>query len=296
MGKLKAHLAVFGANLIYGINYTVAKGVMPDYLSPFVFIGIRVVGATALFWILAAIQRDAERIDRKDLPYLAMLGVFGIAVNQLFFFKGLNLTTPINASIIMTTNPILVLLLSALIQKERITLLKTIGIFLAGTGALLLLTQEQTSEIALFNENYLRGNAFVLINATSYGLYLVLVKKMMNKYHPMTVIRWVFLFGLIYVIPFGASEVGAIDWREIPDHIWASIAFVVFGTTFLAYLFNAYGIAKLKPEVVSTYIYFQPILAGIFALALGADELNRTMVFAGVAVLMGVFAVSWQRP
>jgi len=296
MGKLKAHLAVFGANLIYGINYTVAKGVMPDYLSPFVFIGIRVVGATALFWILAAIQRDAERIDRKDLPYLAMLGVFGIAVNQLFFFKGLNLTTPINASIIMTTNPILVLLLSALIQKERITLLKTIGIFLAGTGALLLLTQEQTSEIALFNENYLRGNAFVLINATSYGLYLVLVKKMMNKYHPMTVIRWVFLFGLIYVIPFGASEVGAIDWREIPGHIWASIAFVVFGTTFLAYLFNAYGIAKLKPEVVSTYIYFQPILAGIFALALGADELNRTMVFAGVAVLMGVFAVSWQRP
>lgn len=295
MGKLKAHLAVFGANLIYGINYTVAKGVMPDYLSPFVFIGIRVVGATALFWILAAIQRDAERIDRKDLPYLAMLGVFGIAVNQLFFFKGLNLTTPINASIIMTTNPILVLLLSALIQKERITLLKTIGIFLAGTGALLLLTQEQTSEIALFNENYLRGNAFVLINATSYGLYLVLVKKMMNKYHPMTVIRWVFLFGLIYVIPFGASEVGAIAWGEIPGHIWASIAFVVFGTTFLAYLFNAYGIAKLKPEVVSTYIYFQPILAGIFALALGADELNRTMVFAGVAVLMGVFAVSWQR-
>jgi len=259
MGKLKAHLAVFGANLIYGINYTVAKGVMPDYLSPFVFIGIRVVGATALFWILAAIQRDAERIDRKDLPYLAMLGVFGIAVNQLFFFKGLNLTTPINASIIMTTNPILVLLLSALIQKERITLLKTIGIFLAGTGALLLLTQEQTSEIALFNENYLRGNAFVLINAASYGLYLVLVKKMMNKYHPMTVIRWVFLFGLIYVIPFGASGVGAIDWREIPGHIWASIAFVVFGTTFLAYLFNAYGIAKLKPEVVSTYIYFQPI-------------------------------------
>lgn len=296
MGKLKAHAAVFGANLIYGVNYTVAKGVMPDYLTPFVFIGVRVIGATALFWIMAGLRRDAEPIERRDYPYLALLAVFGIAANQLFFFQGLNLTTPINASIIMTLNPVLVLLISAVVQREGITPLKIIGILLAGSGAILLLTQRQSAEVALFNEHYLRGNTYVFINATSYGLYLVLVKRMMQKYRPLTVIRWVFLFGLMWVLPFSWSELDTVEWTAIPLDVWGSIAFVVIGTTFFAYLFNSYGIAVLKPEVVSTYIYFQPLLAALFALAMGADALNNTLLLSGGLVLLGVFAVSWQRP
>jgi len=296
MGKLKAHAAVFGANLIYGVNYTVAKGVMPDYLTPFVFIGVRVIGATVLFWIMAGLRRDAEPIEWRDYPYLALLAVFGIAANQLFFFQGLNLTTPINASIIMTLNPVLVLLISAVVQRERITPLKIIGILLAGSGAILLLTQRQSAEVALFNEHYLRGNTYVFINATSYGLYLVLVKRMMQKYRPLTVIRWVFLFGLMWVLPFSWSELDTVEWSAIPLDVWGSIAFVVIGTTFFAYLFNSYGIAVLKPEVVSTYIYFQPLLAALFALAMGADALNNTLLLSGGLVLLGVFAVSWQRP
>jgi drug/metabolite transporter (DMT)-like permease len=286
--RLLAHLALFTANLIYGINYTVAKDVMPDYIQPLGFIFLRVSGAIVLFWFCFRFF-FYEKVEKKDLLKLAICGLFGVAINQMLFFKGLNLTTPINAAVIMVTNPILVLIMSAVLATEKITKRKLLGIAAGATGAISLITYGGAVEM---NTDHFWGNIMVLINAASYGVYLVLVKPLMKKYKPITVISWVFIFGFIFVIPFGWGEFQAIDWGNMPSHILWSVAFVVLGTTFTAYLLNIYGLKTLNPSTVSTYIYLQPVLASIIALMVGSDQLSFIKVAATLTIFVGVYLVS----
>lgn len=286
--RLLAHLALFTANLIYGINYTVAKGVMPDFIQPLGFIFIRVLGAVLLFWFCYRFF-FYEKVARKDLLKLALCGLFGVAINQMLFFKGLNLTTPINAAVIMVTNPILVLVMGALLSTEQITKRKLLGIGIGALGALSLITYGGAIEM---NPDHFWGNIMVLINAASYGIYLVLVKPLMQKYKPITVISWVFIFGFIYVIPFGWGEFQAVEWSAMPSNILWSVAFVVLGTTFMAYLLNIYGLKSLNPSTVSTYIYLQPVLASIIALLAGSDQLSPIKVIATLTIFVGVYLVS----
>jgi len=290
-GNTGAHLALFGANLIYGLNYTIAKDVMPTYIEPLGFILLRVSGAALLFWLLL-LNRKWEKVAWKDLGRMAILALFGVAANQLLFFSGLNLTTPINAAIIMTSNPILVLIMSAIIIRERLTLLKILGIIIGASGAILLLTVQQKGQVALMDSNYMLGNLLIFLNATSYAIYLVLVKPIMNKYSPVTVIRWVFTFGLIYVTPIGWKQFHAIEWSTMPLPIVGATAYVVIGTTFLAYLLNILAIKKVNPSTVSTYIYLQPLLAAIYAIAIGADTLNTTMIISAALIFTGVYFVA----
>jgi len=290
--KLGAHIALFTVNLIYGINYTFAKDVMGGgHLRPFGFILTRIIGAVALFWILGAAFKQ-DKIERKDMFLLALCGLFGVAVNQLLFFKGLDLTTPINAAIIMTINPVLVLILSAILLKEAINIVKIIGVLCGLFGAFLLITQGDLANISIMDSSTSLGNLFVLINATSYALYLIIAKPLMNKYNPLTVIKWVFTFGFIYVIPFGWPEFQSAEWGSFGIDIWWRIAFVVIGTTFLAYLLNIFALKELPPSIVSTYIYLQPLLAGIFAILLGSDRINGLMIGSGLLIFIGVYLVS----
>jgi len=283
----KAHLALLGANIIYGINYTVAKDVMPEFISPFGFIFCRVSGALLLFWLVFSF--NYEKVAKKDLFLLAVCGLFGVAANQLMFFYGLNLTTPINAGIIMTSNPIFVLIASAIILKNRITFLKIGGILVAITGALLLLLFKNDFS---FGSETLSGDIFIFLNALSYGTYLVLAVPLMRKYKPLTVITWVFTFGFIYVFPFGIQEFLAIEWTSFNATIWGEFAFVIIGTTFFAYLLNIYGLQKLNPSTVSTYIYLQPLLATTFAIWAGKDSLDIIKIIAAILIFSGVYMVS----
>tara|TARA_B100000902_G_scaffold399064_1_gene468209 strand:+ start:912 stop:1802 length:891 start_codon:yes stop_codon:yes gene_type:complete len=283
-----AHISLFLANLIYALNYTIAKDVMPNFIMPSGFILLRVIGAVFLFSI-SYFFFIKEKVTIKDLFKLSICGLFGVAINQLLFFEGLNLTTPINASIVMTVNPILVLIISFFLIKESITIKKIIGITTGLIGAFILITEGQ---IISFNSNNQLGNLFVFINAISYGLYLVTVKPLMRKYHPITVMFYVFGFGLLYVFYFGFEELSDVRWSEIPITIYYSIAFVVFCTTFLAYLFNSLSLKKLNPSTVSIYIYFQPLLASIFAIFKGADTLNNTKLIAAIFIFIGVYLVS----
>ena len=289
--KFWAHLAILGANIIYGLNYSIAKDVMPDFIQPFGFIFCRISGALLLFWLFAQFT-VREKVRPKDLGLLAICGAFGVAANQLMFFYGLNLTSPINAAIILTCNPVLVLLISAIVIKERITSRKIVGIGLGLTGALGLILFKGTS--ALSSDGFV-GDLFVFLNATSYAVYLVLVKPLMQRYKPMTVIKWVFLFGFIYVIPFGFSEFQEIDWSGFTTSIWWAFIFVVLGTTFLAYLFNIYGLTELSPSVVSIYIYSQPLIASIMAIALQKDEVSYEKIIAAIFIFTGVYLVSSKR-
>lgn len=286
--RFLAHAALLTANVIYGINYSVAKGLMPDYLGPFAFIFCRVLGALLLFWLLHTFF-PREKIERKDFGRLILCGIFGIAANQLMFFYGLNLTTPINAAIIMTCNPILVLIMSAWLIRERVTGLKVMGIVLGLSGALGLILHK--NHLSLDSSNFL-GDLFIFFNASSYAVYLVIVKPLMKKYRPLTVIKWVFLFGFVFVLPFGLSQIGDVDWSQFTLEIWAAFAFVIICTTFIAYLFNIFALKELNPSVVSIYIYSQPLVATIVALLLHQDHLDWGKVIAAIFIFTGVFLVS----
>lgn len=283
-----AHISLIFANLIYAINFTFAKDVMPDFIMPTGFILLRVIGALVLFAISYFLFIN-EKVTPKDTFRLAICSVFGVAINQLFFFEGLNLTTPINAAIVMTINPILVILLSFLIIGESITLRKIIGICLGLFGAATLILKEGGIDFSSGNQT---GNLFVFINASSYGLYLVLVKPLLQKYHPITILFYVFGFGLLYVMPFGFNNLSVVKWEIIPYKIYLEIAFVVICTTFVAYLLNSSALKRLNPTTVSIYIYLQPILASLFAISWGSDTIDNQKIMAAALIFLGVYLVS----
>jgi len=282
-----AHLALIAAQLLYGGNYTIAKEVMPDYIQPLGFVLLRCLTAVTLFWLVGFFIK--ERIDKKDLPLLALCGLFGIAINQLMFFKGLNYTVPINAAVIMTSTPILVLIIAAIILKERITAMKTGGIILGLIGTLLILV---VGKKLSFSSTTFIGDLMVWINASSYGIYLVIVSPLMRKYHPITIIKWIFLFGLIMVAPFGYQELRLVEFSLMPSEILWAVAYVLIGLSFFAYLFNIVALKYVSPSVVSTYIYLQPILAAGFAIAWGKDSLDWIKVVSAVLICTGVYLVS----
>ncbi len=291
LGHYLAHASILGANIIYGVNYTVAKELMPEFIQPFAFIFCRVLGALSLFWLFG-LGMKKEKIARKDLLALFICGVFGVAGNQLMFFYGLNLTSPINAAIIMTCNPILVLVMSALLIGERITKLKVMGIIVGLLGAVGLILSKADLSIS---SNNLKGDLFIFLNAFSYAIYLVRVKPLMKKYSPYTVIKWVFLFGFLLVIPFGFGEFTRTDWTAFKESTWMAFAFVIVATTFFAYLFNIFGLSKLNPSTVSTYIYSQPLIASIVALLMQKDSLDESKIIAAICIFLGVYLVS-KRP
>jgi drug/metabolite transporter (DMT)-like permease len=286
--KLYAHLAVLGANLIYGINYTVAKGVMPEFIAPFAFILIRVV-VTAIIFTVIDLFIKSPPIERKDLIKLAMCALFGIAINQLMFFKGLSITSPINAALMMTTNPIMVLIVAAIVIREKITAGKVGGILIGITGAITLILFGNHFNI---NGGDVKGDIMVLINSLSFGVFLIIVKPMMQKYHAITVMKWIFIFGIFYVFPFGYTEFRQTDFLSFPTHIWLSVAFVVIVTTSIAYSLNTYALKNLSASNVSSYIYLQPLFATLFAILMGKDQLHFLHIISSGLIFTGVYLIS----
>ncbi len=283
-----AHLSVLGANLIYGGNYSIAKEVMPEFIRPFGFIFIRVIVTAIVFFILAGVY-TREKVDKSDLLRLFMCAVFGVATNQLLFFKGLDLTTPINASLMMTTNPIMVLLAASFLIREKITLRKIAGVVIGIAGALLLLLWGKTFS---FTSDSAIGDMLILINSLSFGVFLIIVRKMMLKYQTITVMKWVFLFGTILVTPFGWHEFTEIEWPRFDTAQWLATAYVVIATTSIAYMLNTFALKNLSPSSVSAYIYLQPLFATIIAIILGKDQLNALHLASAALIFTGVYFVS----
>lgn len=284
-----AILAAFGASAIYGMNHTIAKGLMPIYIKPFGLILLRVLGASVLFWIMS-LWGPKEKIDPKDWKRLLACALFGMVINMLMFFKGLSLSTPINSSVIITISPIIVFILSALLIGEKITLKRSIGILTGFAGALMLVLYGQ--EIRQDAPNIPLGNTLFIINATSYAIYLILVKPLTAKYHAMTLMKWLFLIAIFINLPVTLGEFMEVQWTQLPfEAIW-KMAFVVVGTTFLTYLLNIFALKELKASTIGAFIYLQPIITIAFALLAGADELTLVKAAASIMVFYGVFLVS----
>ena len=290
----KAHFALLGANLIYGANHLIAKGVMPTKIGPSAFVFLRILGAGLLFWILKSFIK--EKVAKKDFPLLILCGLLGVASNQLLFFHGLNLTSPIDASIIITAVPVMVLIFSSLLLKEKITNNKLLGIIVGAIGAVLLVWYGKKAE----GTSSVLGNIFVLLNAISYALYMVLVKPLMKKYNPITIISWAFLFGFVFVFPIGIHDVLITDFSAFTLNTYLTVAFVILGTTFLAYLFNIYALSKVSPAISGSYIYLQPVVSFImvtfYAFVLGHNEYSQDIstlkIISCLLVIAGVYMIS----
>lgn len=286
-----ALIAVSIATLIYGVTYTIAKDVMPNYIKPYGFILLRVSSATLIFWTVGLFTKQ-QKVEKSDYKKILIASFFGITLNMLAFFKGLSLTSPISASVMMVTSPIMVLIFSSILIRKPIGKQRILGVFIGLVGAIFLITLVNSSTENSTNSAF--GNFLVFLNAASYGLYLVLAKDLVKKYNPIVFIKWLYLFGLIFVIPFGYSELTAVIWEEIPTNIYWNISFVLLFTTCITYLFNLYGLSKLKPTTVSVFIYLQPVIATIYALIVGSDSLNFVKLCATLLIFLGVYLVTKQ--
>lgn len=284
-----AIIAVFLVQLLYGLNYTFAKVVINEnFVKPFAFVLLRVVGATFLFWIFGLFFKK-EDIETRDYFTFFLAAIFGVVVNMLLFLKGLELTSPIHASVIMTITPIIILVLSYFILSEKITKLKILGVFLGFCGGILLTVLGKSTRVG---DNVPLGNLFIFLNAISYSIYIIIIKKLTSKYHPFTFIKWLFLFGSVMVIPFGYVETTEIQWQTFTPYVWFSVSFVVVGATFATYVLNPLALRSLKASTVGVFIYLQPVIAGIFAIVMGIDAVSPVKIIAMLLIFAGVFLVT----
>lgn len=284
---VKAHLALLGVNAIYGANFSIAKAVIGHDIQPFALVLLRAVFSAILFWATSYFF-PKEKVERKDFIKLMLLGVFGVAINQLLFIKGLYDSKPINASIIMILNPVFVIILEILFLKERLPLIRLAGIVSGTLGASLLL---------LFGKDITahKGDIMILINCISWAVYMVMVKPLMIKYRTVTVVKWVFAFGAVYVFPFGFPEFKAFDAHAVSFTSWMCIAYVIVASTYFAYFLNTYALAELSPSIASTYIYLQPLIAAGVAVYLQQDTIDLRKILSAAFIILGIYLVGLSR-
>jgi len=290
----KAHIGLLSTNIFFAINLSAVKYLTTNnYMQPFGMNLIRAGVSVLLFWLLFLVQPIQKNIDRKDIPRFILCAFTGIAINQMLFLKGLSFTYPIHAALLMLTTPILITVIAAWLLKERIYFLKIIGLGLGVTGAVVLIAARPRTGEA---NHVLLGDVLILINAISYTIYFILVKPLMLKYNPVQVIRWVFTYGLLMILPFGWSEFVAINWVNFGFIAYSCISLIVIGGTFLAYLFNVYGIKVLGASVAGSYIYLQPVFATIIAMVFLNEHLEAYKIIAAIAIFGGVYLCNRQAP
>jgi drug/metabolite transporter (DMT)-like permease len=283
----KVHGSLFLVSLIYAATFSIAKEVMPHYIKPMGLITIRVWGAVSLLWVTHFLFVKESIFGKKDFLMLLKCAVFGVAANMLLFFKGLAITTPINAAILMVTTPLFVAFFSFFLLNEKVTKLKVIGLCFGVFGAILLLLGPSLS----FNSTTLWGDLMVMTNAIIYAYYLIIAKPLLHKYSPLTVIKWTFFFGGLLVIPFGFTELKEVQWQAIPNSIWSAIIFLIIGATFITYVLNAWALRNANATLVGAYIYLQPVLATIIAVSIGKDSLTLPKVLFSLLIFTGVYLV-----
>lgn len=292
---VKAHLALFATHVIYAANHFIAKGIMPEKINPNAIVIFRLIGAGLLFWGIKFFIK--EHVAKKDFFKLALCGLFGASLNQLSFFHGLNLTSPIDTSIIMTSAPTVVFILSMIFLKEKVTKYKIVGLSIGALGAIGLVWYGQVAE----GNSSLLGNLFIFINVVFYALYQVIAKPLMRKYHFITIISWVFLFGLAFSIPFGLKDViYNTNYQGFTVNTYLVISYIILFTTFGAFLFNIYALNQVSPSVAGSYTYVQPAVSFIIVLILSTifnnDIYNKDINWVKIAccflVVIGVYLIS----
>jgi len=296
----KAHIAVLCTNLFFASNYSMVKYISPSVVKPFALNLLRVGVSLILFWLFWFWSRSFSPqktinpgIQKKDLGLFFLCALTGVCLNQTLFIKGLTLTTPIHASLLILCTPLLITIFAFWILKEKVTVFKILGLILGiGGSVMLILTKENNNQ----GSEYLTGDLLIMLNAIFYGFYFILVKPLMVKYSPVHVIRWIFTIGFFLLLPFGWIQFNEIRWEQFEWSHISSLTFIVIAGTFLAYLFNVYGILHLGAGITGSYIYTQPIFAAIIATLFLHEDLSIQKIIAGLLIFVGVFLVSRKAP
>ncbi len=286
--KYLVHLALFTVAAIYAANYSFAKWAMPEYISSYAFIVLR-VGFGALIFMTYHLLVVKEKIrSRRDYIDLAISGFFGVALNMSAFFKGLSLTSAINASVLMLLAPVFVVIFSAIGYKKRIHPMVWFGVLLAFVGAAFLVNGNKFS----INSGHIWGDVLIMINATSYAFYLYYVARLLKKYKAITITSYIFLFGFIYVLPLGIQDLTEVQWQALPTKAIFSMGYVVVCTTVLAYILNAWGLQNSSSTLVGSYIYLQPLLATGIAIGLGMEVITLQKAIFALLIITGLYFVN----
>lgn len=285
--KLSGHIALFAANLIFGVNIPITRMLMPEHISPYALTFMRFAGGMILFWIVSFFVKP-EKVTSRDKVILLFASLFALTMNQIPFFVGLSMTSPIDASIVVTLLPIVTMLLAALILKEPITKLKAFGVLVGASGALLIVMNQSGQGHA----GNMSGNLIVFMAVTSFALYLTVFKSLIMRYSAVTIMKWMFLYATITGLPIFFTSVASTDFLAMNMADYLKIAFVIVFATFLGYLLLPVGQKTLRPTTLSMYNYVQPIMASIVAIFIGIDEFGYPQAFAAILVFAGVYIVT----
>jgi len=289
-GVSKGHVAILATNIIFGINIVVAKNVLSNgNIDALALTYFRILGATIAFWI-ASLFVKREKLIVKDFVILFFASLFGIVINQTSFIVGLKTTSPIDASLIITLTPIITMLISAAYLKEPITYKKIIGVLIGCLGAVILIFSSKYLNVS-GTRSWL-GNSLCFLSSLAYACYLVFFRDFIKTMHPVTIMKWMFLFSAILLLPIGIPKITAVDLRSINNLLGVEIIYVVLMATFLTYLLIPIGQKHLRPTTLTMYNYLQPIIAAILAIFLGQDNFGLEKVLAAILVFLGVYVVT----
>jgi drug/metabolite transporter (DMT)-like permease len=289
-GRFKAHAALLASTLFFGINYSVAKSLMPVYISPLPLVLLRLSGSIAVLLIISAFF-GFEKIQKRDYWRLALCGFTGVTINQIFFFEGLSRTSPVETALIHTSSPVLVVLFSTLLLHEKFGFLKYAGIAGGAAGAIMLVLNGK--DISIGSEHF-TGNLLILVNITAYALYLVLVKPLMSRYSAVTVMKWVFICGFVFILPYAATTSISVPFENYTSSAWTALIYVVFITTLLAFTLTVYSLKHVSPGVAGYYIYLQPLIASFIGISAGYHIFNLKVIIAAILIFTGVFLVNYR--
>ena len=289
-GASKGHIAILTTNIIFGINIVIAKNVLSNgNIDALALTYFRILGATIAFWI-ASLFVKREKLTVKNFVVLFFASLFGIVINQTSFIVGLKTTSPIDASLIITLTPIITMLISAAYLKEPITSKKIIGVFIGCLGAVILILSSKYLNVS-GTRSWL-GNSLCFLSSLAYACYLVFFRDFIKTKHPVTLMKWMFLFSVIMLLPIGIPKISAVDISSINTIIGVEILYVVLMATFLTYLLIPIGQKNLRPTTLTMYNYLQPIIAAVLAIFLGQDVFGLEKVLAAVLVFLGVYVVT----
>ena len=290
--RQQAHLAVLMANVLFGVSYAAAKLLTGGFISSYGLNVCRILVSLPLFWILLLFKPSSPSIAKEDLPRFIICGLCGVTINQIMFLKGVSLTSTIHASLLSLGTPIFITAAAAWLLHEKLTRNKIFGLVFGLSGAALLMAKGSSHKPG---DNIILGDIFILINSISYAFYLVWVRPLMKKYNPIHVMRWVFVFGGLMILPFGWHDFMATDFSAFNSAAWGALIVVALGATFLAYLFNIYGLKTLGPAVTGSYIYSQPVFATVIAISLLGEPFRWYHLLAAAMVFTGVWLVNKQQ-
>ena len=285
--NVQGHVFALTANILWGLMAPIGKSALMEF-SALSVTTFRMVGAAACVWLLSALCKYVH-VDHRDMLKIFFASLFALVFNQGVYIFGLSMTSPIDASIVTTTLPIVTMIIAAIYLKEPITNLKVLGIFVGAMGALTLILSSQT---AGSGNGSIIGDLLCLVAQISFSIYLTVFKGLSQKYSPITLNKWMFIYASMCYIPFSYQDVAGIQWAEISTAAYVQVGYVVIGGSFLAYIFIMTAQRLLRPTVVSMYNYMQPIVASIAAIIMGLGVFGWEKGIAIALVFLGVYIVT----